>query len=258
MSDLEREGVQLRQPATDQDAVSDGSDSHDKPEPESRSKEEKDDFLARLEPSDDPKHFGSWHKAWVCFQMALLALIASIGSSIISPAEEVLSASLGISVEATVLTVSLFVLGFALGPICWGPISEVYGRRWSLLPPMFLVGVFSIGSAVSKDAASLLVTRFFAGVFGSSPIANVSAALGDIYEPRVRGVPMAFMAACVVGGALIAPVVGAGLTVDQNLGWRCKCFILRTFACADHQRRDRIRGSHYRVLYLCCHVHLHA
>ncbi|KAF2166161.1 hypothetical protein M409DRAFT_66675 [Zasmidium cellare ATCC 36951] len=182
-------------------------------------------FLARLEPSDDPKHFNSWYKGWICLQMALLSLTASIGSSIISPAETVLSAYLGISLEAAVLTVSLFVLGFALGPICWGPISEVYGRRWSLLPPMFLVGVFSIASAVSKDTASLLVTRFFAGVFGSSPIANVSAALGDFYEPKARGVPMAFLAACVVGGALIAPIMGAGLTVNKHLGWRWTEFL---------------------------------
>lgn len=184
--------------------------------------DEKERFLVRMEPSDDPKKMNSDRKAWICLQMSLLSLTASIGSSIISPAEAVLAAYLDISLEATVLTVSLFVLGFALGPICWGPISEVYGRRWSLLPPIFLLGVFSIGSAVSKDTASLFVTRFFGGVFGSSPIANVSAALGDIYEPKARGVPMALVAACVVGGALIGPIIGAGLTVDNDLGWRCK------------------------------------
>lgn len=236
MTDLARQAFQLQASVPNQEDIFDEPNSHDKPEPQSPSKGDKDEFIVKLEPCEDPKHLGSWYKAWICFQMALLALTASIGSSIISPAEEVLSAYLGISLEATVLTVSLFVLGFALGPICWGPISEVYGRRLSLLPPMFLMSVFSIGSAVSKDTTSLLVTRFFAGVFGSSPIANVSAALGDIYEPKVRGVPMAFLAACVVGGALIAPIIGAGLTVNQNLGWRCERFMYCMLVCADHKQ----------------------
>lgn len=128
----------------------------------------------------------------------------------------------------------LSLLGFAFGPIVFGPISEIYGRRWSLLPATLIMGLFSIGSAVSKDTSSLLATRFLAGVFGSSPIANVSAALGDIYEPKVRGVPMALMAACVVGGALLAPIIGAGLNVNKHLGWRCKeVSILSPFAFAN-------------------------
>jgi hypothetical protein len=39
--------------------------------------------------------------------------------------------------------------------------------------------IFSIGTAVSKNAASVLITRFFGGVFGSAPVSNVSAALGQ-------------------------------------------------------------------------------
>ena len=105
----------------------------------------------------------------------------------------------------------------------WAPVSEVYGRRWSMLPAVFVMICFSIGTGFSHSPASIFVTRLLGGVFGSAPISNVSAALGDIYTPRNRGVAMAFYAVCVMGGPTLAPVIGSALTVHPHLGWRCVC-----------------------------------
>jgi MFS family permease len=99
-------------------------------------------------------------------------------------------------------------------------VSEVYGRKISILPPVLVLCLFSIGSATSRSAASLFITRFFAGVFGSAPISNVSAALGDLYEPAARGIAVTFYAVCVCGGPTLGPVIGAAITVNPNLGWR--------------------------------------
>jgi MFS family permease len=93
-----------------------------------------------------------------------------------------------------------------------------------MLPAVFGLVILSVGTAVSKDPAGIFITRFIGGVFGSAPISNVSAALGDIYDARVRGVPMSFYALCVIGGPTIAPLVGAALTVNPHLGWRCRLF----------------------------------
>lgn len=96
----------------------------------------------------------------------------------------------------------------------------MYGRKPSILPAVLVLAFFSIGTATSQSAASLFSTRFFAGVFGSAPISNVSAALGDLYEPKARGIAVTFYAVCVVGGPTIGPTIGAALTVNPNLGWR--------------------------------------
>jgi MFS family permease len=102
----------------------------------------------------------------------------------------------------------------------WAPLSEVHGRRVSMFPAVFVLGLFSIGTATSQNAASVFITRFFAGVFGSAPISNVGAALGDMYEPSARGTAVTFYAVCVVGGPTIGPLVGALCTVSPGLGWR--------------------------------------
>jgi MFS family permease len=59
-----------------------------------------------------------------------------------------------------------------------------------MLHCIFIVGVFIVGSAVSKNAESIFITRFLEGLFASAPVSNISAALGDFYEATERGVPM--------------------------------------------------------------------
>lgn len=104
----------------------------------------------------------------------------------------------------------------------WAPISEVYGRRMGMLPAVFILGLFSIGTATSKNAESIFITRFFGGIFASAPISNVPAALGDMFGPATRGNAMTFVALCISGGPTVGPIIGAALSVNSSLGWRCK------------------------------------
>jgi MFS family permease len=168
----------------------------------------------------NPRNFSFWYKSWITFQLGMLALAASTASSIISPASDVISAHFNISSEVTVLNVSLYILGFAFGPLLWAPISELWGRRWSIIPAMYALTLFSIGTATSTTPAAMFITRFFGGLFGSAPVSNVSAALGDIYEPKARGFAISLYAIAVVGGPTLAPVSGAALVMNPALGWR--------------------------------------
>jgi len=190
--------------------------------PQNKIIQSRDPFLVEWEPQDpqNPRNWPTPYKAWITFQLGMLALAASLGSSIICPAEPAIAAYLGLSEEVAVLVISLYILGFAVGPIFWGPISEVWGRRWSLLPATLGLAVFSIGTATSKDAQSIFITRFLAGMFGSAPVSNVGASLGDIWSAKSRGTAVAFFAVAVVGGPTIGPTLGAALTVNNHLGWR--------------------------------------
>ena len=163
--------------------------------------------LVDWEPNDqaNPRNWSVPYKSWITFQLGMLALAASLGSSIISPAQDAIMAYTHISSEVAVLPVSFYILGFAFGPLLWAPVSEVWGRKWSIEPAMFCLGLFSIGTATSTSAASILITRFFGGVFGSAPVSNVAAAMGDIWEPRARGIAVTFYALAVVGGPTLGP-----------------------------------------------------
>jgi len=101
-----------------------------------------------------------------------------------------------------------------------------------MLPAMCCLGLFSIGTATSKNATSIFVTRFFGGVFGSAPVSNVAAAIGDIWLPKDRGNAMSLYALCVVGGPTLGPLIGSALVVNPHLSWRWTMYIeaIWTFA----------------------------
>ncbi|EGX92870.1 bicyclomycin resistance protein, putative [Cordyceps militaris CM01] len=197
-------------------------DHNDASQPDSGADNDRKAFQARFEPGDpeNPHNFSSAKKVSILIQMSLLALVGSLGTSIIAPAEPVIARYTNTSTEVATLVLSLYVLGFAFGPLLWAPVSEVFGRRWSMLPPVFGLALFSIGTATSTNAASIFITRFLAAVFGSAPQSNVSAAMGDFYGPKTRGVAMTFFAVCVVGGPTLAPLIGSALVVNPKLGWR--------------------------------------
>ena len=172
-----------------------------------KEEDEKNLYLVRWEPNDkeNPRNWSTPYKSWLTFQLGMLALSASLGSSIIAPAEDAIRAYTNISSEVAVLPISFYILGFAFGPLLWAPVSETWGRKPSMVPATFCLGLFSIGTATSTSAASIFITRFFGGVFGSAPVSNVSAALGDIWAPKARGMAVTFYAVAVVGGPTLGP-----------------------------------------------------
>lgn len=192
----------------------------DLPPPVASESSERDEFLVKFSDDDaqNPRNWTTRRKGLLTFLLGMLAFAGSLGSSIIAPANSAIAQEFNVSHEVVTLTISLYVLGFALGPSCWAPFSEVYGRKISILPPVFALGLLSIGTARSQSIESVLITRFFSGVFGSAPISNVSAALGDMYSPSARGIAVTFYAVCVCGGPTLGPVIGAALTV--TMGWR--------------------------------------
>lgn len=76
-------------------------------------KEDDDLFLVGWDPDEkaNPRNWSNSYKSWITFQLGMLALAASLGSSIISPAEESIANYTGISTEVAVLVISAYILG---------------------------------------------------------------------------------------------------------------------------------------------------
>ena len=99
--------------------------------------------------------------------------------------------------------------------------SEAYGRKPSILIPIFGLTIFSFASATAKDIQTLLITRFFGGVFGGAPLSNVGGVLADIWPVTQRGPALLMWGLSVIIGPLIAPIVGGALVISMpTVGWR--------------------------------------
>lgn len=124
-----------------------------------------------------------------------------------------------VSTEVTTLGLSLYVLGFALGPIIWAPLSELRGRKFPMVLGAFGLGVFLIGCAVAKDLQTVLICRFFAGCFGAAPLTCGAAVVADCFDNSDRGVAIAIYSLAGFGGPFIAPTIG-GFIAGSYLRWR--------------------------------------
>ena len=146
-------------------------------------------------------------------------LVSAFTSSIFSTATTEVARIFHVSVEVSLLGLSFYVLGFATGPILWAPLSELRGRRLPLLIGMFGFTLFEFAVATGKDLQTVLLCRFFGGVFGSCPLAVVAAIFSDMFDNRTRGLAITVFSMTVFTGPLLAPFIGGFITISY-LGWR--------------------------------------
>ena len=114
--------------------------------------------------------------------------------------------------------VSIFVLGFAFGPLLVAPLSEIYGRRPIYVLSNLLFCIFTMVCALSKSLGMLIAFRFLAGCAGSTPVTLGGATIGDTFPKDKRGAAMALWGMGPLLGPIIGPIIGGYLS--QANGWR--------------------------------------
>jgi len=114
--------------------------------------------------------------------------------------------------------VSVFVLGFAFGPLVVAPLSEIYGRRPIYIFSNLFFCIFTIACAVSNSLGMLIAFRFLAGCAGSTPITLGGATIGDAFLKDRRGGAMAVWGMGPLLGPVLGPMIGGYLS--EAKGWR--------------------------------------
>ncbi|KAF6220922.1 hypothetical protein HO133_002602 [Letharia lupina] len=183
--------------------------------------------------SRNPRKFSTTRKVYITGNLAMLTFLATFASSILSPANQVLSTEFGISSEVSILATALYVLGFAFGPTVFGPASEVLGRRNPLSVGMFMFAIFTIPVARAQNPATIFTCRFISGVFASAPLAIKSKAgggLADLYDTLPRGIAVAGFASATFLGPVLGPIADCdavgGFVTMSHLGWRWTQWLL--------------------------------
>ncbi|KAI9643791.1 hypothetical protein NHQ30_007141 [Ciborinia camelliae] len=151
--------------------------------------------------------------------LAYTTLVSAFTSSIFSTATRTIAAQYHVSTEVGILGLSFYVLGFAVGPILWAPLSELKGRRLPIVLSMFGFSIFQVAVASAKDLQTILICRFWGGIFGAAPLAVVAAVFSDMFDNKTRGLAITVFSMTVFTGPLLAPFIG-GFIVESHLGWR--------------------------------------
>ncbi|UKZ64906.1 uncharacterized protein TrAtP1_006112 [Trichoderma atroviride] len=174
---------------------------------------------------DNPYNWPRWRKVLNCVLISCLAFITPLASSMFAPGvPDLMLEFRSTNEELAAFCVSVYVLGFAAGPMFFAPLSEIYGR--SIIYNITNVGfiVFVIACAEAPSLNALIAFRFFCGIFGSVPITIGGAVIADMIAQEKRGVAMASFAIGPMLGPVVGPVVGGFITT--GLGWRWVFWIM--------------------------------
>ena len=171
--------------------------------------------------SDDPRDPMNWSqpKKWfITLTVAFATLAVAFVSSAYTGSTRQIIEEFGCSQEVATLGVALFVLGFAVGPLLWAPLSELYGRQVLFFGTYAVLTAFNAGAAGASNIGGLITMRFFAGMFGASPLTNAGGVIADMFPAQQRGLGMSIFAAAPFLGPVIGPIVGG--FVGETVGWR--------------------------------------
>ena len=157
---------------------------------------------------------------FVCVQIFLLNTFIYLGPSIYSPGIDDVEKEFGVSQVVATLGTSLSLLGYAIGPMLWSPLSEVprMGRNTIYIVTLVAFLLLKLPIVLASNFETILVFRFLTAFAGSPAQATGGATISDMYVPRDRSYGLGLWELSTWIGPTLGPLVGG--FAAQAKGWR--------------------------------------
>ncbi len=158
---------------------------------------------------------------------ALLAALSAIGpltTDMYLPSLPDIARQLHASTAQVQFTISAYLIGFAVGQIFYGPVSDRHGRKPVLMAAMALYCVASLACALSTSIEMLIIARTFQALGGSGGIVLTRAIVRDIYAGARAGRELSLIGSVMALAPVLAPIAGGLL--QTGYGWRAVFFAL--------------------------------
>ncbi|KAI0436504.1 MFS general substrate transporter [Xylaria telfairii] len=166
-----------------------------------------------------PLNFDHRRKWIVVTCLSLITLFSPLSSSILAPAIDAISADFHTTdTTKASLPVSIFLLGYAVGPLFLSPLSEIYGRATVISSANAFFCVWHIGCALAPSLNALIVFRFLCGVGGAGCMTLGGAVIGDLFPVIGRAKALSVWTIGPIAGPTLGPLVGAFIV--GSIGWR--------------------------------------
>lgn len=163
--------------------------------------------------------------------LALFTFSGTLAMHIFVPALPYAAEGLRASVASTQLTISLYIAGLALGQLIYGPVSDHFGRRPTLMVGLVIYTLAGLAAAVAPDIHSLIAARLMQALGGCAGLVLGRTIVRDTALPEDAARRMALMNLMVTIGPGIAPILGA--TMAPALGWRSIFYALAALGLAN-------------------------
>jgi DHA1 family bicyclomycin/chloramphenicol resistance-like MFS transporter len=147
-----------------------------------------------------------------------MSALPAIATDMGLPALPAIGDSLSVSAAEAGLTLSVFLAGFAIAPIAYGPLADRYGRRPVLLFGSILFTLAATACALSRSLEVLLVFRVLQGIGAGAGMVLALTIVRDLFEGSVARARLSYVATVRIVAPMIAPTLGGWVLVAA--GWR--------------------------------------
>ncbi|KAF2150225.1 membrane transport protein [Myriangium duriaei CBS 260.36] len=172
----------------------------------------------------NPKNWSLTRKWSITVLLSLSGLVFLISMTMLAPALGDIAQEFSISPAKANMTLSIFLLAVAVGPMFLAPFAEVFGRRKVWFAAAVWYAAWDLACGFANGSGMLLAARLLAGFGSSAEFVVSSPVLGDIWPPEQRGLSFAISTFLPLLGPAIGPLLGGVITTA--LGWRWCFWIL--------------------------------
>jgi len=158
---------------------------------------------------------------------ALLAALSAVGpltTDLYLPSLPDIVRLLDTTTSRGQLTISAYLIGFAVGQIVYGPVSDRHGRKPVLIGAIMLYCLASLTCAFSTSIEMLIGARALQALGGCGGIVLARAVVRDLYSGARAGRELSLMASVMALAPVLAPIAGGAL--QTAFGWRSSFLVL--------------------------------
>jgi MFS transporter, DHA1 family, multidrug resistance protein len=150
--------------------------------------------------------------------LAMLTALGPLSMDMYLPSLPDIAHVLAAPAARTQLTISSYLIGFAVGQVAYGPLSDRHGRRPVLLAAITLYLTSTLACTAAQSVDVLIAARLFQGVGGSGAIVLARAIVRDLYSGVRAARELSLMGSISAFAPIVAPMIGGVL--QSAFGWR--------------------------------------
>lgn len=158
-------------------------------------------------------------EGWFLAVLGLLMAFASISTDLYLPAMPTMAQDLRMTQGFAALTVTLYLLGFSVGQLAWGPLSDRYGRRRPIIAGLCVFVAGSAGCAFATSGAVMVGARAVQAIGACACVVIARAMVRDRFEGAHGARVMSTLMTVMAVAPLLGPSVGSAILAATG-SWR--------------------------------------
>lgn len=179
-----------------------------------------------FQPVDNPDKVNTHLLSWL---LAACSMIGPFATDMYLPSFHQMAQAFGSDLSGVQMTLSSYLAGFAVMTLFYGTISDMFGRKLTMVTGFLCFSASSLGAATSDSLSMLVLWRLCQGIFAGCGMVIGMAVIRDLFGGPKAQMLMAYVSMVFGFGPALAPVIGG--IVATHLSWESHFYIL-TFISA--------------------------